>query len=301
VPDDLELVAAALFDGGAEETPRDSLVAGAEGVFLARARDRALLALPRGGGTARTLLTLDSPARGVALSSGSLWVTRRGTGGGTVERIALPGGQLSTVTKGLGAPAALACDGEALFVVDVDAGDGGLLPRSSVIRIPVKGGAGTVLGTTEGPIDSVALDGDFVYWADPLEGAVLQVPKTGGKPHPIASDRGLPEKLVAYGGALYWVERRSESLWTMPASGGQPRRVTHDFAGFAHLAPDRRGIWWTSEEPVDGTFRVLGAAGGSPEGEHPVSDGVPAIDALASDGDTLYWDLDGEVSVVKGP
>ena len=104
---------------------------------------------------------------------------------------------------------------------------------------------------------------------------------------------------MAQGDALVWVEKSSESLWTMPKGGGPPRRLAQDFAGFANVIADARGVFWTNEAAVDGEFRVLGVG---PTGEETtLSAPVDGVDALATDGERLYWERNGAVSVVTPP
>ncbi len=168
------------------------------------------------------------------------------------------------------------------------------MPKSTLLRFPAKGGASTLLARSDGEIDTLALDDTSLYWADRLEGTIRSVPKAGGAARVLASERGSPEKLTLRDGALYWVERRSESIWTMPVAGARPSQLTQDFAGFANLVVDREGVWWSNEGAVDGAFRVLGAV--KPGEELAASPPVAAIDALASDGQDLFWDRGGEVS-----
>jgi hypothetical protein len=226
-----------------------------------------------------------------------------------VERLSLSGGKPTVIAAGLSAPRSIAADGEWVFVVDTDASEAGHLPKSSIIRIPARGGPVSVMARSEGEIDAIALDGALIYWSDRLDGSILSLPKTGGTPQVLASERGLPEKLRAFGGALYWIERRSESLWTMPAAGGKPRQITQDLAGFANVVVDGRGVWWTNEAAIDGAFRVLVAPGPAGEGprqiagpvgqELEVSGPVSSVDALATDGQELFWDQEGVVSRVE--
>jgi hypothetical protein len=182
--------------------------------------------------------------------------------------------------------------------VDVEAARGGLTHANVVVRIPSAGGGErTVLGHADGEVTNLALDDANVYWAERLEGTIVAAPRSGGPSRVLASERGLPGAIAADADSLYWVEKRSESLWTVPKAGGSPRQLTQDFAGFANLLVDPRGIVWTNEAALDGLFRVLVLPrdGGD---VRPASAAVDAIDALASDGATLYWDRGGAVSRV---
>jgi hypothetical protein len=269
-------------------------VAGDTEVYLARASDRAVVAFPKSGGASRNLVRLEQPVRDMVLAGGALWLTS----GGRVERLGLDGGAEALVASHLSLPGAIATDGATVFVTDLEARDGGLVPRSSVLRLPAHGGAAAVVGAADGEIDALALDATHVYWADPLDGSIVSVPKEGGTARTLASERGLPGKLRLYRGKLFWVERRTESIWTMPASGGAPVQFTQDFAGFADLVVDERGVWWSNEGAVDGAFRVLFAA--KPGEAIGASPAVVGIDALASDGHQVFWAREGAVSRVGG-
>jgi hypothetical protein len=287
--DDLDLVAL-LHDGGAANEAPVNLVAARAGIiYVARADDRTIVATPAPSGAPTTLMHLPEPAWGLALDDASAWVTSTRNGGGVLERLALAGqAQPAVVASGFTRPRAVTSDGTNVFLVDAGAHGSGLLSKSTIVRIPVAGGDSVKIATVEGVVSGVALDAANVYWADSLEGAVLAAPKTGGMPHALLHDRGLPRDVVIDGDALVWVEQRSESLWTVPASGGVPRQIVQDFGGFTHLVASARGVWWTNETAVDGSYRVFLMAHGAAE-PVPVTPAVDAIEGLASDGARVYW------------
>jgi hypothetical protein len=296
--DDLDLVAA-LMDANAGEVTPDRLVATPDAVVLARASDRALVAVSTRDGVAKDgrthlLAHLEAPARGLAYAAGQLWVTT----GHEVEVVPIGGGEPRRVAE-LAKPRALAADERAVYVVDVDPGNSGLTHANAVLRISGDGKDRQSLGRSDGEISDLVVDDANVYWADQLEGSIVAVAKTGGPARPLATDRGLPGSLAASGDALFWVERRSESLWTMAKKGGTPTRLEQDFAGFANLVADARGVFWTNEAAVDGQFSVLKVG---PGGESmAVSIAVDEVSALASDGTNLWWARGGAVSKVAPP
>jgi hypothetical protein len=302
--DDLALLVSLHDASEPRERPRDLLVAAGGQLVLARARDDTLVAFPAAGGPPRTVARLDGPAWGLVLAERTLWLstTRTSEAGprGAVVRVPLSGAPPRIVSEALAHPRAIASDGRWVFVVDVDESEAGLLRRSTIVRLAAEGGPPSVLARSDAEVAGVALDDANVYWADPLDGTIRTVPKAGGDARSLASERGLPEQLVVSGDTLVWVERRSESVWTMRTSGGAPRAVAQDFAGFANLVADRRGVWWTSEGAVDGRYRVLSAplAGGD---SRPAGDSAEPIDALATDGAHLYWARNGQVSGADAP
>lgn len=294
VHDDLDLVTA-LLDGAAAEPPRDVLLAGGEELYLARGGDGTIAAIAKKGGASRTLAAFHESIHGMALAGGALWVATAHA----VQKVAVTGGEPQQVTGALAHPLAVASDGTWVFVVDAGAGRQGLTHASAVLRIPAAGGEATVLGKSDGEIANVAVDDGSVYWADRLEGSIVAVPKTGGAPHALASDRGLPGFVVVASDAVTWVEQRSGSLWSMAKAGGPPRRLAEDFAGFANVVVDARGAFWTNEAAVEGVFHVL-TAGKTGEVE-TVSPAVDVVEALATDGERLWWERGGVVTEVTRP
>jgi len=296
--DDLALLAL-LHDGGApHEAPADLMSARAGIVYVSRADDRTIVATPASAGAPTTLMRLPEPAWGIAVDETSVWVTSTRGAQGVLEKLALAGqAQPTVVASGFARPRALASDGTNVFVVDSAVQGAGLLPKSTIVRVPVAGGDSVKVATVEGVVSGVALDATNAYWADSLEGAVFAAPKTGGMPRALLHDRGLPRDVVVDGDALVWVEQRSESLWTIPVSGGSPRQLVQDFAGFAHLVASARGVWWSNEAAVDGSYRVFLLAHGASE-PTPVTRAVDSIDGLASEGARVYWLHGGQAEAI---
>jgi hypothetical protein len=300
VPDDDLPVLAGRIDAGPELAPaRDVLLAGTDELYLSRASDRAIVAVPKSGSPRRVLAHLDGPVWAMALAGGALWLSTSpaapdGAQRGAVMRLSLPHGAPEVIASGFAAPRAVASDGRWVFVVDVDFSAPGLLAESTLEQVPAGGGQPKVVARCRGEVAAVALDEARVYWADRFDGTIMAAAKTGGGPQVLASERGLPGEIVVDENALYWVEERSESLWTMPKAGGSPRQIAQDFAGLVSLAADARSVWWVNATRVDGAFHVVAVpkTGGDPRG---VTLGVDAIGALASDGTGTYWERDGGV------
>lgn len=293
VEDDLEMLARIVDGSAIPQMSHDRLVLGASSAYVLLASAGVVEKVPTGDATIDVLARVPPPAWDMTLGGDSLWVT----GGGGVTRVALDGSSTSLVAAGLARPHAIASDGRWVFVVDLDATPTGMLRTSRVVRIAPAGGATTVVGSYQGEVTNVALDGTSAYWADRLEGTIVAAPEAGGEPRALAHDRGLPEQVLVDATSLYWVEKRSESLWKMPKAGGAPVQLAQDFAGFAHAVVHGESIAWVNEAAVDGGFRVLSVpvAGGE---VRTVSATVDAIDALASDGAHLYWLRGGAVSEV---
>jgi hypothetical protein len=297
-PDDDLPVLPAMLDAGAEFGPaRDVLLAGTEELYLSRANDHTIVAMPKSSSKRRVLARLDGPVWGMALAGGALWLSTSLAAPdkakrGALMRLSLPHGTPDVIADGFAAPRAVASDGQWVFVVDVDSSAAELLPESAIERIPVGGGQPTVMARCRGEVAALAVDEERVYWADRFDGTIMAAAKAGGGAQVLAGERGLPGEIVVDESAIYWVEEQSESLWSMPKAGGLPRRLAQDFAGLVSLTADARSIGWMNATAVDGAFHVLTVpkTGGDPRG---VTLGVDAIGAIASDGTGMYWERDG--------
>ena len=271
----------------------DLLVTGPTELYVARGADGTIEAQPKVGGEPRLVARIGAPVLGLSFAGDALWLTT----GHSIERISTKGGAAQILSDKLVRPHAIAADGTWVFVVNVGGASGGLLRASAVVRVAASGGDPTVLGRYEGEVTNVALDADSAYWADRLDGTIVSAAKVSGATKVLASDRGLPGQVVVAGDMIAWVEKRSESLWAMPKAGGGPKQLEQDFAGFSRVVVLHDAIAWTGEAPVDGVLRILSvpAAGGEVS---PLGPAVDAIDAIASDGTTLFWLRDGVASAV---
>ena len=277
----------------------DVFVAATEEFYVARAGERSIVAISKGGATpARTVARLEGPLEGMAVAGRMLlWTTAAaspsGKGHGTVMKVDPRGGHPSVVTGALSSPRAVVADGQWVFVVDTNDG-AGLVPESTLVRVPIDGGEPATIAHCRGDIANVVIDAANVYFADGGEGTVLAVPKAGGSPRVVATHRGLPRQVVVDDHSVSWVEKESESLWTVPKGGGSVRRVAQDFAGFRALAADGASLWWINETAMNGSTHVLSVPedGGDPR---VVAEGS-ATDAIASDGARVYWEHDGRVA-----
>jgi hypothetical protein len=154
---------------------------------------------PLDGGASVTLATGASGPGGIAVASPSLYWTNFNGGigeNGTVTKVAVDGGSVSTVAAGLD------------YVVNVaTASDGGVYWISQGYGADE---AGTVGGTTLprvatglGPWN-LAVDEHNIYWADVSGGRIFRLPRSGGTPTAIVTDAGAPANVAVDDAAVYW-------------------------------------------------------------------------------------------------
>jgi hypothetical protein len=215
------------------------------------AADGTLMAVPKCGGTARTIASTLAFPRGIAAGgSGVFWTTIGSTVGGdyehdgTVQTLAQSG--VLTFAADLDLPKDLALGGAAAFVatrtgilripyathersviasseawgVAIDdvsvfftAGDG------TVRSVPKEGGDETVLVSDARDVRGIAVDEANVYFVDWGRAAIRKVPKDGGDVVDLAVHGSVGNELRATGGFVYYL---ADGVMRVPADGGAP-------------------------------------------------------------------------------
>jgi hypothetical protein len=152
---------------------------------------------------------------------------------------------------------------------------------------------GCVSQVAPGPLGAptfVATDGVNVYYLDPGTSTVFQVPVGGGSPLALMQGEGYGG-LAADGTNVYVVGvGQGGALESVPVGGGTVTTLAGSQYGQG-VAVDDANVYWTSFNP---------SLSGSNVASMPKSGGTPTVlvgayaagnqpDALALDGDTLYW------------
>jgi hypothetical protein len=90
----------------------------------------------------------------------------------------------------------------------------------TVMKVPKRCGAPTVLASgMAGPWD-IALDATHVYWTNYDGGSVMKVTKDGGDPVVLASGQSLPLGIAVDVSNVYWATRSGDTIMKVPKSGG---------------------------------------------------------------------------------
>ena len=188
-----------------------------------------------------------------------------------------------------GTPAVLTSDNAWTFVIDTSSvywvqgiGGGG---SGKIMKAPLSGGPAVTLVDRSSvaalPIDYLAVDSDFLYWAEYRRclGALMKVPSAGGNPIVIASSNQQAPGPIAVDATNLYGSSSGVGLFKIPLTGGAPVVLTTD--GAYGLAVTSQAI-----------FFVGGVAGLQ---KLPIGGGVPtpisaeATGVVATDGKEVFW------------
>jgi hypothetical protein len=174
-----------------------------------------------------------------------------------------------TLTEGLYMPAAIEVDDSNVYYCD----------ETSVIALPLAGGASTSLVSGQGLPTSLALEDARLYWTNFTEGTVRSVPVAGGTSTVLASGQSYPQFVAVAGGRVYWVNAPGypDSVSVVPRDGGDPVVLYSTSNGISSIAADASGAYFT-----------VGGDSGSPDGG--------ALMHASASSDELVTLTDGQVS-----
>ena len=146
-----------------------------------------LASLPQNGGDLTGAIALDATY--------VYWIYdgMLGDAEGSLLRVPKCGGDVVTLTTSVSPFPynTVAVDGTSAYWTNPSADETG-----TVIRVPVQGGASVTLDMGGDPI-GVAVDNEYVYWADTQGDALFRVPKTGGAPTMLLTTRFGPQQVAA--------------------------------------------------------------------------------------------------------
>jgi hypothetical protein len=184
----------------------------AAGVYWFDFNRGAWMAVPLTGGFANSIPgTMGSSVfswAGAVVVAGTLYWPDQPNTAGHLLSVSTGGGNVTTLaTLASGEYGqALATDTTSIyFTTYTSSGQG------SVAKVPLGGGASTMLATGFARPYGIAVDAGFVYFTSEQGGTVQKVPTTGGAPAVLASGLLSPARLVADASALYWVNKGSGS------------------------------------------------------------------------------------------
>jgi hypothetical protein len=160
-------------------------------------------------------------------------------------------------------PIGIAVDSNAVYFTDC-AGNG----AGSVKKVPLDGGAVTVLASGQECPSGIAVDSSSVYWADvgtDAGGGVRKVGLDGGTVQSLAEGRPGPAFVAVDASSVYWVER--EGAWKLGLDGGAPVPVAKSPGKPAGIALNATDLFWvTNDETNDAGYCVSAAVVKAPIG-----------------------------------
>ena len=212
-----------------------------------------------GGGTPVTLASGQYYANAIAVDSSSVyWTTYSygtadgGTsnpvnGTGSVMKVGLGGGGLTTLASGQNEPTAIAVDANNVYWNGYSADIFG-----SLTKVAIGGGTSANLAVGVPPFSAIAVDANGIYWVAiaPPPGGIVKLALTGGVPVTIGSTSGpLPNTTglaiddtnayFSYGG----------SVAKVPLAGGTPVILAFG-QGPSLIAVDATSVYWRTGDSI---------------------------------------------------
>jgi hypothetical protein len=170
-----------------------------------------------------------------------------------------------------------------------------------VMKVSLDGGGLTQLASRSLPTKGVAVNADYVTWADfGTAGGVLQVPLNGGGATPLAPNQNNVGALTLDSTTAYWAASGSGTIVKATLDGGAPV-VVSNVAGPYGIAVDSTNIYWTASNDVagGGALYVSPLSGGA--GGTPIVQNLDYPGGLAVDGTGAYWVNTGDGTVEMVP
>ena len=129
------------------------------------------------------------------------WTSTYNDDTGRVSRVRKRGGPVEVLASGQASPFALAVDKDHVYWSNL----GGSSGRGVIQKIPKAGGAPFTLADDEAPT-SIAVADDGLYFFRILPQRVKRVPLDGGAATLVSSDAAMPASIVASASEVYWAD-----------------------------------------------------------------------------------------------
>src|SRR3989338_6933074 len=190
---------------------------------------------------------LNSPLR-VAVDSTNIYWTENNSSG-TVKKVSISGGTVTTLASGLSNPADIAVDSTNIYWTE----------DTTVKKVSISGGTATTLASGLSSPDNIAVDSSNVYWTEfTATGTVKKVSISGGTVTTLASGLNKPWDIAVDSANVYWTENNdSGTVKKVSISGGTATTLASGLNYPAGIAVDSTNIYWTIYSSTNGTINRI--------------------------------------------
>lgn len=151
-----------------------------------------------------------------------------------------------------------------------------------------------VLASGQNNPRAIALDGEYVYWANSAtDGSIVRVPDLGGTVSTLAEGVRFASALAVDSSNLYWTSVEEGALVSMPVSGGDVATMAHNLSQPWAVAVDVGNVYAVTNEVSGSVYAV--PIGGSTTVTLATAQ-AQATDVAVDDG-RVYWSsqTDGKI------
>jgi hypothetical protein len=171
---------------------------------------------------------------------------------GSLQRVAKTGGAATRLATMTTQPGSIALDAESVYFADKEGQTVSRLDKSAP-------GAPELIAISQAGPDSIAIDGDNLFWTCFFGDTVVVSPKRPDAYVPIANAQESPNGITAGGNFAYYSTYRGNTIGRVSANGGPPL-ILADVDTPIRLALDEQYVYFTGngEETMGprGVYRV---------------------------------------------
>lgn len=243
------------------------------------------------GGEVTTLVQGGNAPRKLALYSSEIYWTEGGPiglieGFGRIAKMAVGGGNITTVMQRVGESTPIASDGSYLYLGD----------KFSINKMSIDGSNSEILHTASDEIGDLTTDGSNVYWISKYFSTVHKIPASGGATTTLSSELdGLSGPIRTRNGYVYWIANH-EIIKKVSTAGGQVITLASNLPFLNDLVVDDIYVYFSEQDTGD--IRKMSINGGSIT--TVISPSAPPH-YLSVDEQNLYWISKTQVgSIPKG-
>src|SRR3972149_4112224 len=237
-----------------------------------------------------TLTSGQSPYH-IAVDSTNTYWTDYATSG-TVKKVSISGGTVTTLASGLNKPLDIAVDSTNVYWTEYNS-------SGTVKKESISGGTVTTLASGQNNPYGIAVDSTNVYWTEftTSGGTVKKISISGGTATTLASGLSSPANITVDSTNVYWTEfTTTGTVKKVSISGGTVTTLASGLNEPWDIAIDSKNVYWT-ENNSTGTVKKVSISEGTVT---TVASGLNYPIGIAVDSTSIYWAAGDINKIVKG-